>query len=103
MQTTFPEKEEQFSIEWAGVIMIPATGAYQFATRSDDGSELLIDGQRVVDNRGLHGIQEQSGGIRLEQGAHALRVRYAQETGGADFQAFWTRPRHPRVRLVVIW
>ena len=99
MQTTFPEKEEQFSIEWAGVIMIPATGAYQFATRSDDGSELLIDGQCVVDNRGRHGIQEQSGGIRLEQGAHALRVRYAQETGGADFQAFWTRPRHPRALL----
>ena len=31
---------------------VPETGEYRFATTSDDGSQLWIDGRHVVDNGG---------------------------------------------------
>eukprot|EP01052_Picozoa_sp_SAG31_P081865 SAG31_NODE_41826_length_274_cov_0.708571_1_plen_41_part_01 len=36
---------------------VPTDGSYNFATESDDGSLLYVDGQRVVDNDGLHGTR----------------------------------------------
>src|SRR5262245_27592805 len=47
----------QFSAEWDGFVLIDRPGPYNFATMSDDGSELEIDGQVIVRNGGLHGMQ----------------------------------------------
>ena len=49
----------EFSVRWRGVVHCPTAGAYQFSTNSDDGSQLFIDGQLVVDNSGSHGMREQ--------------------------------------------
>ena len=71
-----------FSVEWTGVIVIDEPGRYQFATLSDDGSELEVDDQVVVRNGGRHGPQEASGTITLAAGIHPIRLRYEQAGGG---------------------
>ena len=99
MRAPFPEIGEHFSVEWRGAIYLPASGEYQFATLSDDGSDIEIDGRLIVDNRGAHGLQERTGAAAFERGFHAIRVRYMQETGGAEFQATWKTPRGKRLPL----
>src|SRR5690242_16402482 len=39
---------ETFSAVWTGAVLAPFDGTYTFATRSDDGSHVYVDGQLVV-------------------------------------------------------
>ena len=51
-----------------GQIVFPrAPGLWTLFTESDDGSRLLVDGVQIVDNDGLHGMQERSGTIQVDQ------------------------------------
>ncbi len=92
MKSYFPEITTYYSIEWTGAIDIPESGDYQFSTTSDDGSEIFIDGQRVVDNSGIHGFQERSGSLYLEHGFYPITVRYMQAAEAAECQVYWTPP-----------
>src|SRR5437879_4351796 len=58
---TFPgtKLDNRFAIRWTGKIKIPKDAVYTFFLESDDGSRLVIDGKSVVDNGGLHAMQEQ--------------------------------------------
>lgn len=71
-----------FAVDWTGFIVINRTGTYQFATLSDDGSEIEIDGRIVVENGGQHGPQESHGAATLEAGMHPITIRYEQDGGG---------------------
>ena len=53
-------------------------GQYEFATVSDDGSKLHIDGKEVIDNDGLHSPRMMRGGIKLAEGPHRIQVSYFQ-------------------------
>ncbi|MGQ9586395.1 MAG: PA14 domain-containing protein [Anaerolineae bacterium] len=94
-----------FSIEWRGKIRAPASGFYAFGTNSDDGSLVYINGQRVVDNGGSHGLQYREGYIQLESGYHDIVVQYFQETGSRQMELWWTPPGGPHeiVPLEVLW
>ena len=80
-----------YAMEFSGFIRVPETGMYRFSTESDDGSKLYIDGSVVVDNDGLHGLQEVTGLIGLEQGYHRIRVGFLQRTGGEGLKVWWMR------------
>lgn len=95
----FPAMRSQYGIQWTGAIFIPKSGAFQFITSSDDGDEVWIDDQRVIDNSGFHGVQEKSGAVDLKQGFHAIKIRYMQGSGGAEFNAYWVQPGKKRESL----
>ncbi len=76
-------RRDDFALLFSGFVELPADGAWQFGTTSDDGSRLWIDGELVVDNDGLHGRQTRTGTRRLASGLHALRVAFF-ERGGAE-------------------
>ena len=67
---------ENFCTRWQGLIRCPRDATYTFYTDSDDGSELYIDGQRVVDNSGSHAMREHEGRVQLTAGDHELRVDF---------------------------
>ena len=62
---------------------MPAPGLWTFGTESDDGSRLWIANQPLVDNDGLHGMQERTGSIGLQAGRHAIMVDFFERGGGA--------------------
>jgi len=66
-----------------GFVTVPFDGLYDFFTESDDGSKLYIGDTMVVDNDGLHGMQERGGQIALRTGTHAIRVEFFERGGGA--------------------
>ena len=76
------ERDEEFGLRFTGFFRVDEAGAFQFSTASDDGSRLLVNGRRVVDNDGLHGTQSKSGEVELEAGVHALEVTFFERSGG---------------------
>jgi hypothetical protein len=83
---------DSFLVRWQGVLTIAAAGDYSFFTRSDDGSRLYIGNKQVVDNWGLHGMEEKSGSIRLTAGAHDIRIMFHEAGGGAGCEVKWQAP-----------
>ena len=72
-------------------MVIPETGNYTFATTSDDGSTLTIDGFQVVDNGGNHVPLTKTGQIRLPRGPHSFTLEYFQSGGGYEIGWQWAR------------
>jgi hypothetical protein len=70
------EMESLFYVRWTGKLRIAQAGSYTFFLNSADGSRLVIDGRRVVDNDGLHDLLEKSGTGDLGQGDHDLELEY---------------------------
>jgi len=99
LREQFLVPSENYSIVWTGVMFIPSSGKYFFTTTSDDGSDLFIHEQHVVDNSGLHGVVKQAGSLFLEKGVHPVSLRYMQGSGGAHFSVSWKPPGKRRQSL----
>jgi hypothetical protein len=83
------EEQEYLGLRFKGVLEAPRDDVYVFALASDDGSDLWIDGQRVIDNDGLHGTVEKRGNIALAKGPHSVQMRWFNKTGGAELELKW--------------
>ncbi len=81
-----------FGLVIEGFLEIAQEGAYEFYTRSDDGSKLYINGKLVVDNGGDHGVRERNGKINLIQGKHAIRLEYFNGSEGYWLDAWYSGP-----------
>ena len=88
-----PRKEvEHFGFEYKAYIKIPNNGVYTFFTASDDGSQLYIGDELVVNNDGLHGTTEKKGAIALASGLHPIRVTFFEKTGGDELKVAYKGP-----------
>ena len=81
---------------FTGALKIPETGYYTLSIESDDGSRLFIDDDMLIDNDGLHGMQERGIGLGLEAGYHRLRVEYFQRSSRRGLVARIEGPDLPR-------
>ena len=75
-------REDHYAIQYQGYIDIPETGVYSFSLYSDDGSQLFIDDQLVVDNDGSHSALLRKGKIALEKGVFPFRLHYFEDFEG---------------------
>ncbi len=75
------QREDNFAYRFSASLNITDAGAYTFFTKSDDGSQLFINGNLVVDNDGLHGAKEKQGALNLSAGAHDVVVTFFERTG----------------------
>lgn len=85
-------QEEQFGFEYTGYLNIPADGACRFYLSSDDGSQLFINDQLIIDNDGLHGMVEKEGWTALEKGYHSIKVTFFEKGGGDGLEVSWKGP-----------
>ena len=92
-----------FAFEYSGYINIPETDVYTFYTGSDDGSRLWVDNRLVVDNDGLHGLQEKQGFIALEKGWHPIRVGFFERTGSDNLTVYISSRKMPKAVLPKAW
>lgn len=79
-------KQDKCGMIWKGYLFVPETRGYQFFLESDDGSQLELDGQVIVDHDGDHGMVEKTGIAYLQQGWHQLRLLYFNSGGGAGLK-----------------
>jgi hypothetical protein len=71
-----------FGADITGSIVVSAPGIYPFSLNSDDGSQLLIDGNLVVDDGGTHGPQVATSNTFLTAGQHNIEVQFFECCGG---------------------
>lgn len=86
---------ELYSFQWYGLWKANSTEVYTFYTTSDDASYLWVGptavsgfttSNAVVQNGGLHGMQERSGTISLTAGTYYnIRIQFGQNYGGEGF------------------
>ena len=86
------DRDDGFGFVFNGDFHCPVDGEYVFATSSDDGSQLFIDGKKVVDNDGLHGEVTREGKVLLKAGKRRLEVRFFEKTGDESLKVSWKMP-----------
>ena len=86
------DRQEDIGMVFTGLIDVREAGEYTFYTNSDDGSFLFIGDEKIVDNGGLHGMQERSGTIELSAGLHPFRLTWFQAGGGLGLEVHWEGP-----------
>ena len=69
---------EWFAIDYRGTFRVAEAGPYWFRLTADDGARLLIDGEPVIDDDGLHPPACRSIARNLLAGAHRIEVQYFQ-------------------------
>ncbi|MCH2101638.1 MAG: c-type cytochrome [Planctomycetes bacterium] len=86
-------RKEAYGIVFESTLTVPEGGEYRFWTNSDDGSELFINGDRIVENLGTHPMRRiESDPIQLAPGPHDLRITFFEQGGGEGLQAGWSGP-----------
>lgn len=70
---------EGYALDCAGYLSVPTSGDYVFKLLSDDGSELRIEDNLIINNQGLHAPQTvTSSATRLNKGPNRINVVYYQ-------------------------
>lgn len=77
---------ERYGLLLQGFLVVKEAGVYQLYLSSDDGSKLYLANTLLIDNDGLHGMQEKKGTAVLAAGYHPLRIEFFEKTGGDDLQ-----------------
>jgi hypothetical protein len=85
-------RDNLFAFRFKALVRVPSDGVWTFSTRSDDGSQLFVDGELVVDNDGRHNPTEQSGQIALAAGHHEIVVTMFEWVGGELLEVLWEGP-----------
>jgi autotransporter-associated beta strand protein len=87
--------KENFVTRWTGYFLAEQAGSYTFATASDDGSMLFIDGATVVDNNAMQSYlpsNKKSGSAALTAGLHTLVIVMYDAAGDQGLTVWLTVP-----------
>lgn len=76
------ERQDHYAFQFEGYLEVPEDAIYTFYTYSDDGSQLFIGGQLVVDNDGSHAARLREGRVALQKGVHPFRLDYFEDFEG---------------------
>jgi hypothetical protein len=77
------EYMSNFVSRHTGYFYIESPGIYTLYLNSDDGSKLWVNGEMVVNNKGLHSMRERAAMLELGQGYHHIRLEYFERSGWA--------------------
>ena len=84
-----------FAIRFSGRLMVENPGTHLFKIQSDDGAQVYINGELIVDNDGPQAFTTATGSAMLTPGLHDIEIRYYQGFGGIGLRWFWQPPDSP--------
>jgi len=85
-----------FAFVFSGYIKIPKDGLYTFYLKSNDGSVMYLNDQKLIDNDNAHGVYEKMTSTSLKAGMHKLKVEYFQQGGGSLLEVYWENEETPK-------
>lgn len=86
---------DRFDLRIIGLLEVEKPGFYGIGTESDDGSWIWIDGEKILDNGGLHPRQKKKDLIHVQKGLHLIELKFENLMGEAYLDAFWVPPDEP--------
>ncbi len=87
-----PGRDDQVAYIFTGTLKVPQTGDYLFQLQSDDGSQLFIDGNMLIDDDGQHSMEARRGVINLTQGDHDLKITFFNNTWRSAMRVLYEGP-----------
>ena len=82
---------EEYGMIFTGNLVLAAGGNFDFRLNSDDGSQLYIDGELIVNHDGAHGASNvTTTNVALSSGTHDVRVFFYENGGGDSLDVEWT-------------
>ncbi|MFH1936904.1 MAG: beta-L-arabinofuranosidase domain-containing protein [Bacteroidota bacterium] len=100
---TARDTADAYALEFEGYIDIHEGGIYTFFVRSDDGGRILIDGQQIAINDGLHEITEKAGQAALDKGLHRINVQFFDYGGAEGLEVLVEGPGIEKQRVPAAW
>ena len=91
-----PDNFNNFGFIFTGFIEVPTDGIYTFFTTSNDGNDLFIGDEQIINNDGPHIATEVSAEVGLQAGVHEFTLRYYQSGGTTTFINEWQGPGFSR-------
>jgi uncharacterized protein (TIGR03790 family) len=92
--------DNRFKNDWgarfSGLIDIPEIGNWTFYLTTDDGSELWLDDNSIIQNYGSHGMREISHTLMVTEGLHDFRIEFFQGGGPHGLQFSWEGPNQSK-------
>jgi len=82
------DRNDNFGIVFSGFWETSKKANYKFQISSDDGSRLIIDGQKIVDNDGIHGMSPKQAETEIAAGVHEVRIEFFERGGG---EGLWVK------------
>ncbi|MEI7541894.1 MAG: PA14 domain-containing protein [bacterium] len=84
-----------FSVKWTGKFKAEKSGQYTFITKSNDYSDLTIDGKQVLKNPGAEIVKDAigKGSVYLAAGKHSITLRYYESINHSEMQFYWNNPK----------
>jgi fibronectin type 3 domain-containing protein len=85
---------DQFSVRWTGQLEAPASGAFTFYTRSDDGVRLWVNKKLLIDHWNDHSSYlDQSVPVTLAAGQkYDVQLEYFENRGNSVMKFYWSYP-----------
>lgn len=77
------DRMDGIAFRFQGYFHAPQDGVYSFALESNDGSQLFLHDELVVDNGGQHKLKTESGVVALKAGYHPVTITFF-ESGGEE-------------------
>jgi hypothetical protein len=88
---------DRFCVRWTGQVEPLYSQNYTFATTSDDGVRLWVNGQKLINNWTLHAPTTNTGSITLTANQkYDVLMEYFELTGGAVARLRWASPSQPQ-------
>lgn len=93
------EQDNHFAMLIQGYIEIEEDDLYTFYLTSDDGANLYIGDELIVDNDGSHSARMRKGYSALKKGLHPIRIEYFEDFDGELIQLEYSTEDSDRVEV----
>ena len=97
---TLSDRDERVAYIFRGQLEVEKSGEYLFTVYSDDGSQLFIEGDMLIDNDGKHDYEPKSGLITLAEGLHEFRLDYFNNNWGQGLTVMYEGPEMKKQSLL---
>ncbi len=90
------ETVDTYRIRWVGKLIAPKTEKYQIYAYSDDGVQVYIGQNRIINDWSDHAARSSVGEIELiTNKKYSFRVEYYEGTGRSQITLYWKSPTTP--------
>lgn len=97
--SAFKKNNRLFGVVYQGYIRIDQDGNYNLGLTSDDGSQLFLDDELVVDNDGKHALFQKSSLIPLLKGFHKIKIKYFDAGAVSTLRVYLNLAGKPQTEL----
>jgi hypothetical protein len=92
-------------VQMKGYLLLDQQGRYEFQALSNDGVEVIIDGNTILVDFDVHSDRlSEVGTLSVEErGWHSVMVKYFQRKGTAALTLYWKTPGKDEFEVIPAW